>query len=889
MLDQLYYTAGSQFRAASDGLGNVQGERFRSIRPYLNYELPQGANPLYASTEKSPSCLIFDDTGKERILAQKIYIGKDAYNNVGAYFVHLLAGLPENFLACDAIELWKSNFWETSDAKVSHSAHLSSVAPADLLKNKGSLSEHVIANVQQSLPLLIQAYLTLGDSQKLYIAAPNEQIASLIWGLTHSIPRAMQRTLTFSTYEADVTKATVRIVGTSESATELYKGYNKPAQVLPPECYSTRGIGIDCYSGKVSDLHYVSQGIVDYSLYATDRFVKQRKKYVDDLLATAEQLKVKNTDEFMAIFEFSTPSAKDKPLTEREVTELLGNGDLVTAVLQQEKVQRAIIDLAIANLTWWNEQAAPAFTNLRRGSDQKVKDALTQFGMQVARELCTALLSHQTRACTALMRVLYMLTPPNTDSRPWIELLESLWAQSAKDKAFQPAKALNWELRAWFLEQWAFGSQEIKEEHLKPWLQMNWSDFDNFLTLSNIPIRWCKLAIIELLATSKEPIPKEQITTLIKNKQYQTIFVNALRELMISPPTLEVALHGFAKLVERDYPLKIWLLATLLSVRELSAQEIDAFLQAAQLDPKEKIVMLEEYYQLLLPPKSKASASSVVVDLLKTYLSKFSLAKLITRPSPHTFAALEYLSSQSSRLPQDLATQLQDWLFASNGIMREPFVPLTIEAKSLKLMSEAIAYLELQNNKKYRESLFLVLINSMQNNNDLRCVYESFTPTLAGSRKELLYDLSAFIGERYTPRMAHIYLMPYIAEALAYSTDMQSLSAKEKFLKPLLEVLLQNADEVTFKKIEGEFNGWPKAYREEWVQYAPAPRKGIWQSVGGSLLGGMRVGGSSPARTVESQNSPAPANSKPNTSQKQTPSPQSEAQSTVNGNRSIPR
>jgi len=896
MLDQLYFTwsdkglggiTGFRVRAASEGVSDINGERYISFKPYLNYALPQGTDAYTASTEKSPYSLIFADTGKERVLAQQVYVGKDGYNRPGVYFVHLIAGLSEQSIACDAIDLWRSSLWETTDVRVPNSVDLDSVAPVVLQQKKGSLSEHAIANVQQYLPFLIQAYLTLGDTQKIYIAAPNEQVAALIWGLAHSLPRTLQASLTFSTYEFDVLKAPERIIGTSRPESNILKGYVQPTQILPTECYSGKGIAIDCYSGKVSDLKNVSQEIVDYSLFATNCFVNRRKKELDTVLNVAEGLEVQNTGAFLVVCKFYASIALGKTLTQQEVTGLLGNAKLAIALLPQEKVQRAIIDLAVTDLTWWNEQAASALKKLRSPFEDKegkqAKDALAQFGMQVARDLGTALLSYQTASYTVLMRVLYEVTPPEIDIRPWVQLLESLWAQSARDKSFHPAKALNWEFRAWFLEQWAFGSQEIKEEHLRPWLQMNWSDFNNFLTLSNIPIRWRQLAIIELLTASQEPISKDTITTIIKNEQYLTIFVNALRELMISPPTLEAALRGFSKLVERGYPHKIWLLATLLSVRELSAQELDAFLQAARLDPKEKITALEEHCQLLLPPKSKTPASSLVVDLLKVYLNKFSLDKLTKDPSPHTFAALEYLHSQSKRLPKELATQVQDWTFVSRGIMREPFIPLELEAKSLKLMSEAIAYLELQNNKKYRESLFLVLINSIQNNDDLRCVYESFTPILAGSRKELLYELSAFIGERYTPRMAHTYLMPYIAEALAYSLDMQSLSAKEKFLKPLLEVLLQNADEVTFKKIEGEINVWPKAYRKEWVQYAPAPqKKAIWQRVGdvGNLIGGMRIGGSSPGGKLAGGNNGTPSGRlpHPHTAPPQNQPPQQQVQ-----------
>src|SRR5947209_8554772 len=110
MMEQLWYTwspiglggvTGFRVRAASDGLTDLNSERFRSFRAHLNYYLPQGADPYTATIGTSPVCLAFIDPGNEsnknpddkrnkHIVMRKVYTGKDAYGRPGVYFAHLL-------------------------------------------------------------------------------------------------------------------------------------------------------------------------------------------------------------------------------------------------------------------------------------------------------------------------------------------------------------------------------------------------------------------------------------------------------------------------------------------------------------------------------------------------------------------------------------------------------------------------------------------------------------------------------------------------------------------------------------------------------------------------------------------------------------------------------
>src|SRR5689334_5716367 len=119
-VEQLWYTwsdggidpikIGFRIRAASEGLHDYKSERVRNLDYYQRYSLPRGANPAI-SPEEAPVCLALINTGQERILVHKVYVGKDAFGRYGVFFVHLIAGLPAEFSALDAISLWESSFW----------------------------------------------------------------------------------------------------------------------------------------------------------------------------------------------------------------------------------------------------------------------------------------------------------------------------------------------------------------------------------------------------------------------------------------------------------------------------------------------------------------------------------------------------------------------------------------------------------------------------------------------------------------------------------------------------------------------------------------------------------------------------------------------------------
>ena len=256
MVEQLCYTwsavglsgSGFQVRAASDGVANINSMRFAAFDKYLRYTLPIGTERSLATTETSPFCLAYVDAGGERIIVHKVYTGRDAVGRrPGAYFAHMLAELPENFSVRDAIDMWKSSFWLLSQDSLDPKSVKLPLVPPDQLVH-GSIDQYDMQVLEKYLHFIVQAFLALEGQQKLYIAGSDIQIATLIWGLAHSLPLTMLKSLTFSTYEHDLNNATMRIVGTCRPYTERRVAFSR--QDLPIDCYNGRGLALNCYTGQ---------------------------------------------------------------------------------------------------------------------------------------------------------------------------------------------------------------------------------------------------------------------------------------------------------------------------------------------------------------------------------------------------------------------------------------------------------------------------------------------------------------------------------------------------------------------------------------------------------------------------------------------------------------
>ena len=442
---------------------DIRSVRVKSLDRYQRYSLPRDVDLSTVPPSIAPICLSLIATGQEQILVHKAYTGRDGVGRYGSFFIHLLAGLPEDFSAMDAISLWKSPFWQVSDATLEdrRSTSLGRVSLANLKNQPTSLplDPQSVAKIRAYLPYIIQAYLTkkpLIDNetrrtipQQLYIAASDDDAARLISGLTHCLSKALLKGLTFSTFEHDVTEATTEIVGTCWLSIPGAERDPHVAGLLPTNYYTER-LAINCYTGERSRLEnnllvFNKPLAAQCAQDATEYFLKGSTEF-KDLLDTARYYPNLDVDEFLNLYESMIVRAEnpsdsniDSVLTPRTHS----NFAYTEKMLSRPGYQRALINRAIHDPKWWRASGRAAIIKLREQSANvpMLAQALSQIArraiasaMDIARAgvlLAKATtrregITDEEATFTIIVDLMFCATPPDTDTEGWLLLLQEL-------------------------------------------------------------------------------------------------------------------------------------------------------------------------------------------------------------------------------------------------------------------------------------------------------------------------------------------------------------------------------------------------------------------------------------------------------------------------------
>ncbi len=428
--EQLWYTwseiglgsMGFRIRAVSEGLSDFRNRRMQILDQFQRYQLPLGTELLAVKPENAPVCLALlkPDGLAGRALVHKVYTGKDGFGRSGVFFVHLVDGLPETFSARQAIELWGSSFWQKSDESLQEdpfSTELKRVSLTDLLQGKRFFELQRPEDVQplkpgleRGLAFLLQVFLEKepyagmvvqsqshqGYFQKMpglrsrggarseqsvqrtpiYLAAVDKEVALLIYGLTHCLPKVLVRDLTFSTYERDVRDASTEIAATcwlndtpGESAPEFF-----------PVEYYQRALTYNSYNGKSSSLEqhpllsprpqtedYVQAALKYFRIHlvgeqlsvqsSLDRRQANWLLVFDELLNVADGAAQLNVDTFL---EWAWKSLQEKMAQPHQVVRALlknllesPSPEYVAEKLSRSAYQWALATWAIDDTNWW--------------------------------------------------------------------------------------------------------------------------------------------------------------------------------------------------------------------------------------------------------------------------------------------------------------------------------------------------------------------------------------------------------------------------------------------------------------------------------------------------------------------------------------------------------
>lgn len=323
-MKQLYYTScrtgksvggssGFQIRASSP---NVAPDRLKATISYVGYALPQNVIPTEQTCLTSPVRLAFLDTPDAgKILCHGVYIGKDPMTGrFGNFYSHTLLNLPDGFQAEEAIRTWRSDFWKKSDDdKSSALEDIDSLPDGDISITQFIKFISDEANKKMFL-FLLKAICIEKEGCRIFIAAPAQEIALCVFGITQALPKTVLKNFTFSTYESDPLSCRAKLIGTwLGEGTELE---------LPSSCYRGTSIGFNKLTGKKSDLqdsnyyvdNWISKMQSEQSFEGLTKFRKQ-----------CESLKIESISLLFKFFQLKLN--QDLPSNEN-ILELLTNENI---------------------------------------------------------------------------------------------------------------------------------------------------------------------------------------------------------------------------------------------------------------------------------------------------------------------------------------------------------------------------------------------------------------------------------------------------------------------------------------------------------------------------------------------------------------------------------
>jgi len=623
-IEQLWYTwspiglssvtAGFRIRAASGSLREVTSPRVKNLDQYLRYTLPDGADRFNPSS--APICLsLLQSVDGERILLNKTYTGRDGQGRPGAFFVHLLANLPNNFTVRDAFLLWQSKFWESSDKSIGSDLYLKPTSlntlqhdwefqpgNVDLLR----LPHVSSAEVRDFLPLFIRAYLmwrkgweywrnNRGHEQELprfYIAISADILGAFLVTLALCLPDALLENVTFSTYEKDVlTDTHAMIIGTTFTQEMLNAGRD-----LPPSCYET-GVALNCYAGRGTTLEN-SPLAAHFANYVTQLVIQgipgsqELKEFLDEVQTIPDM----NVDKFLIAYEDIVIKG-DQP-DKGSLGSSLKNRAVMR--LKRSRVQDSAITFAMEDLVWGESVLVKGLADLTTYSiayrDNELAQVLYSFGVNAARTIPTVIERGMTGGSILMLIMGSVEATSDLTHSPnvWNVLLQEIRPISPKKKLVYFKNRDLYSL----LDKWAAILPSVNPSDVEPFLRVPWSsnqESEVFFSHSSWPAEWMYTAL------QADPISPQVIQNPGENFQRT---VERVLTYLLEKGDWNKAIELFGKVVHSPYR-NIWLAILLNS--PLSAGRERYVIDKVPLSVQERVWFLKQYgYAYLSHPQRQA-------------------------------------------------------------------------------------------------------------------------------------------------------------------------------------------------------------------------------------------------------------------------------------------
>ncbi len=411
-----------------------------------------------------------------------------AVPHADGFFAHTLLNVPDTADALLAIQTWGSPQWQrTPPESGGELPELPYLPVADVLDDAGLKAWLGTTDHRELLEFAFTALLGTPNTTQLFLAAPGEDVAWVVYAAGRAFPPDFVDALTFSTAEAEPLSCAARVVGFDPGA---------DGPDLPAACYRT-GTGLNTFTGKRTDL----KAVVPFAAFAVNALADGSFAALDDLKATWQRLGLKAAAKFDLVFRLARGTGT---LSKEEAADALQHPPLAAWVSARTDVLQQLLEWAIDDRAF----ATGAFSRAVQSLRQK-PDVLAKLAASVRTAGDDALTAgDRARTANAFEVILPMVAPAKANAI-WGELLT---------RTPDPAR-LSWEMRWYLLPRFVRFKQQTQpggvDAAFTPWLDMPADRLGEFLAL-DLPKAYQLSAAGAALGREPEPSAL-LVTTLAKH------------------------------------------------------------------------------------------------------------------------------------------------------------------------------------------------------------------------------------------------------------------------------------------------------------------------------------------------------------------------------------
>jgi hypothetical protein len=396
------------FKAASQGL---RPEDVKAALPYTAYAPPPARNgeshgplPVRLALLNTPAA--------GRMLAH-------VAPNGGTYFAHALLNVPATADAQLAIQTWGSPLWQRHEPDTAGDLpELPYLPVADVLDDEALRVWLADPGRRDLVEFVLSALLSTPSTTRIFVAAPADDVAKVVYAVTRSLPPGLLDDFTFSTYEPEPLHSPARLVGCDTGA---------PEWDLPAGCYEGTGVAYNPTTGRKSEL----KAEVPFAAFAVKALAEDVAP-LDEFRATWQRLGLTDPRQFDLVYRLTRGTGS---LTKDESSTAVQNPTLAAWVSARSDVVHQLLEWALDDTAYAHLVLSRVVVPLRQKADAvaRLSNAVRQAGFAAVKD------GDRLRVLNAFEVILPMAAPGKAGA-VWSEVLSQV----------ANPDALSWEMR-WHL------------------------------------------------------------------------------------------------------------------------------------------------------------------------------------------------------------------------------------------------------------------------------------------------------------------------------------------------------------------------------------------------------------------------------------------------------